>query len=70
MTNCHDVEYEAAAANVQEMYLQNKNRSKKEIIEKRDPKTFSIGEKIIVWQHAFHAGEGFGLKWQIPVFLV
>ena len=34
MTNCHDVEYEAAAANVQEVYLQNKNRSKKEIIEK------------------------------------
>lgn len=31
------------------------------IIENRDPKYFSIGEKIIAWQHALHAGEEFGL---------
>ncbi len=31
------------------------------IIEKRDPKNYSIGEKIIAWQHALHAGEEFGL---------
>ncbi len=40
------------------------------IIEKRDPNFYLVGEKIIAWQHALHAGEGFGIVWKITVFLV
>lgn len=40
------------------------------IIEKRDPENYSVGEKIIAWQHALHVGEEFGLVSKIAVFLV
>lgn len=38
------------------------------IIEKRDPALFSVGETIVAWQHALHAGEGLGWLWKIVVF--
>lgn len=41
-----------------------------QIIEKRDPNFYSLGEKIIAWQHALHSGEGLGIVWKITVFLV
>jgi uncharacterized iron-regulated membrane protein len=34
-----------------------------------DPRVFSPGETILAWQHALHAGEGFGPVWKILVFL-
>ena len=40
------------------------------IIEKRDPNSYALGEKIIAWQHALHAGEGLGIVWKIAVFLI
>ncbi len=39
------------------------------ILEVRDPKNYSLGEKIIAWQHSIHAGEGLGYLWKITVFL-
>ncbi len=41
----------------------------KKIIEKRDPKSYSSGEKITTWQHAIHTGKAFGLWWKISIFL-
>lgn len=40
------------------------------IIEKRDPKTFKLGEKIISWQHAIHVGEGFTTIYTFIIFIV
>lgn len=34
-----------------------------------DPRGFSPGETILAWQHALHAGQGFGLVWKMLVFL-
>jgi uncharacterized iron-regulated membrane protein len=34
-----------------------------------DPQHFSLGEKIIAWQHALHAGQGLGWVWKSLVFL-
>jgi uncharacterized iron-regulated membrane protein len=34
-----------------------------------DPRKFSIGERILAWQHALHAGEALGGAWKILVFL-
>jgi len=42
----------------------------KEILEVRDPAKYSIGETITTWQHALHEGQGFGLVYQIAIFLV
>jgi uncharacterized iron-regulated membrane protein len=42
----------------------------KKIIEKRDPKLYSTGEKITSWQHNIHEGKGFGIIFQISVFLL
>jgi uncharacterized iron-regulated membrane protein len=38
-------------------------------IEALDPRLFSLGERILAWQHSVHAGQGFGWVWKIPVFL-
>jgi uncharacterized iron-regulated membrane protein len=38
-------------------------------IEALDPRLFSLGERILAWQHSIHAGQGFGWMWKIPVFL-
>ena len=43
---------------------------KREIIEERNPSNYSLGEKILAWQHSLHEGSGFGLPYQIAVFLV
>jgi uncharacterized iron-regulated membrane protein len=34
-----------------------------------DPRDFSLGERIIVWQRALHAGLGLGWTWRTLVFL-
>jgi uncharacterized iron-regulated membrane protein len=39
------------------------------VIEVFDPRVFSPGEIILVWQHALHAGHGFGPVWKILVLL-
>jgi uncharacterized iron-regulated membrane protein len=39
------------------------------VIEVLDPRQFSIGERILAWQHALHAGEALGWAWKILVFL-
>jgi uncharacterized iron-regulated membrane protein len=39
------------------------------VIEVLDPRKFSIGERILAWQHALHAGEALGGAWKILVFL-
>jgi uncharacterized iron-regulated membrane protein len=39
------------------------------VIEVLDPREFSIGERILAWQHALHAGEALGGAWKILVFL-
>ncbi len=40
----------------------------KQIIEVRDPSTYTAGEKLITWQHALHSGHGFGWLWKALVF--
>jgi uncharacterized iron-regulated membrane protein len=40
------------------------------IIEKRDPKNYSVGEKIIAWQHPLHVGEEFGVVSKAVNFLL
>lgn len=42
----------------------------KKILEKRDPKDYSIGETITVWQHSLHEGKGFSVIYQIIVFFL
>src|SRR5262249_30352572 len=37
-------------------------------IEALDPHQFSLGERILAWQHSIHAGQGFGWVWRILVF--
>jgi uncharacterized iron-regulated membrane protein len=39
------------------------------VIEVLDPRQFSLGERILAWQHALHAGEALGWAWKILVFL-
>ena len=39
------------------------------VIELRDPKDYSTGETIMVWQHALHEGRGLGWIWKTLVFL-
>ncbi len=39
------------------------------VIEVLDPRQFSIGERILAWQHALHAGQALGWTWKIMVFL-
>jgi uncharacterized iron-regulated membrane protein len=39
------------------------------VIEVLDPRQFSIGERILAWQHALHAGEALGWAWKLLVFL-
>jgi uncharacterized iron-regulated membrane protein len=34
-----------------------------------DPRLFSVGERILAWQHAAHAGQALGWVWKILVFL-
>ncbi len=41
----------------------------RKVIEARDPRSYTIGETIMAWQHALHAGEGLGWTWKILVFL-
>jgi uncharacterized iron-regulated membrane protein len=37
-------------------------------IEALDPRQFSLGERILAWQHSVHAGQGLGWVWKILVF--
>ena len=39
------------------------------VIEVLDPREYSIGERILAWQHAVHAGQALGWVWKILVFL-
>ena len=39
------------------------------VIEVFDPREYSIGEKILAWQHALHAGQALGWVWKLLVFL-
>lgn len=39
------------------------------VVEIRDPRGYSVGETIIGWQRALHAGAGLGWTWKILVFL-
>ena len=39
------------------------------VIEVFDPRQFSIGEKVLAWQHALHAGQALGWVWKLLVFL-
>ncbi|MBP2314334.1 PepSY-associated TM helix domain-containing protein [Azospirillum soli] len=39
------------------------------VVEIRDPRRYSVGETIIGWQRALHAGAGLGWTWKILVFL-
>ncbi|MBI3515578.1 MAG: PepSY domain-containing protein [Proteobacteria bacterium] len=34
------------------------------VIELRDPGTYSLGETVLAWQHAIHAGQGLGGLWR------
>jgi uncharacterized iron-regulated membrane protein len=42
---------------------------RKEAIEVRDPRDYSVGESVIAWMHAVHAGDSFGWPWRILVFI-
>src|SRR5262249_12264142 len=39
------------------------------IVEVLDPRQFSLGERILAWQHSVHAGQGLGWVWKVLVFL-
>jgi uncharacterized iron-regulated membrane protein len=39
------------------------------VIEVLDPREYSIGERILAWQHAVHAGQALGWVWKLLVFL-
>lgn len=41
----------------------------RKVIEALDPRDYTLGETIMAWQHALHAGEGLGWTWKILVFL-
>ncbi|MGQ9366011.1 PepSY-associated TM helix domain-containing protein [Azospirillum sp. A39] len=34
-----------------------------------DPRSYSVGETLMAWQHALHAGQGLGWPWKALVFL-
>lgn len=37
------------------------------VVELRDPRTYSLGERVLAWQRALHAGEGLGGLWRALV---
>jgi uncharacterized iron-regulated membrane protein len=39
------------------------------VIETFDPRQFSLGERVLAWQHAVHAGQALGWVWKVLVFL-
>jgi len=39
------------------------------VLEIRDPRQFTAGETVLAWQHAVHAGDGFGWPWRALVFV-
>ena len=39
------------------------------VVETFDPSGFSLGERLLAWQHALHAGRGFGPVWKGLVFV-
>jgi uncharacterized iron-regulated membrane protein len=39
------------------------------VVELRDPRAFSAGERFVAWQRALHVGGGLGWIWRILVFL-
>ena len=39
------------------------------VVEIRDPRSYSVGETIVGWQRALHAGAGLGWTWKILVVL-
>jgi uncharacterized iron-regulated membrane protein len=39
------------------------------VMEIRDPRHYSFGEKLIAWQHAIHSGNAMGWIWRLLVFL-
>jgi uncharacterized iron-regulated membrane protein len=42
---------------------------RKQAIEIRDPRDYSVGESLIAWMHAVHSGDSFGWLWRILVFI-
>ncbi|HEU5048241.1 MAG TPA: PepSY-associated TM helix domain-containing protein [Rickettsiales bacterium] len=41
----------------------------KRVMEIRNPQEYTIAEQFVVWQHAIHTSEGFGVLWRTLVFL-
>jgi len=41
----------------------------REIVRIDDPGAYALGEKLILWQHAIHSGEGLGMVWNLLLFL-
>lgn len=41
----------------------------RKILRVSDPRDYTIGETMLAWQHALHAGEGLGWVWKFLVFL-
>jgi uncharacterized iron-regulated membrane protein len=39
------------------------------VVDTFDPRRFTLGERILAWQHAVHAGQGLGPVWKVLVFL-
>ena len=39
------------------------------VAELRDPRDYTVGETILAWQHALHAGAGLGWGWKMLVFV-
>jgi uncharacterized iron-regulated membrane protein len=39
------------------------------VIDTFDPHQFSLGERVLAWQHAVHAGQALGWAWKVLVFL-
>lgn len=39
------------------------------IAKTNDPSAYTLGEKLILWQHAIHSGEGLGMAWNFLLFM-
>jgi len=39
------------------------------VIETFDPQRLRLGERMLAWQHAVHAGQALGWVWKLLVFL-
>ena len=45
------------------------DQGSRRVIETFDPRQFGLGERILAWQHALHAGQALGWVWKVLVFL-